>query len=106
MDLHIALASFAGTGVEFLETAVHILQLSVAALLLGFLPILNALTTKSHLLVTLPNGQWTLAGVDLTGLAVSILLSWTARRLGRPAPEAPKNRLTSTVVPDGDTAKA
>ncbi|UVT19040.1 MAG: PepSY domain-containing protein [Nitrospira sp.] len=61
-------------------------QLYGAALLLGFLPLLNGLTTNSHLLMTLPRGQWALAGVDLTGFTVGVLLGWTARRVGQRLP--------------------
>ncbi|ULA65972.1 MAG: Membrane protein [Nitrospira sp.] len=58
-------------------------QLSAAALLLAFLPGVNALTTDSHLLITLSRGQWAMAGVDLTSLAVGVLLGVLARRVGR-----------------------
>ena len=57
-------------------------QLYGSAFLLGFLPLLNGLTTNSHLLMTLPKGQWAMAGVDLTGLALGVLLGLTARRVG------------------------
>jgi hypothetical protein len=58
-------------------------QLYAAALLLGLLPLLNGLMTNSHLLMTLPKGQWALAGFDLTALAAGLLLGWTARRIGK-----------------------
>jgi uncharacterized iron-regulated membrane protein len=58
-------------------------QLYGAAVLLGCLPLLNGLTTKSHLLMTMPRGQWTLAGVDLTALTAGALLAATARRIGQ-----------------------
>jgi hypothetical protein len=60
-------------------------QLYAAALLLGLLPLLNGLMTNSHLLMTLPKGQWALAGFDLTALAAGLLLGWTARRIGKAA---------------------
>lgn len=66
-------------------------QLYGAAFLLGFLPLLNGLTTHSHLLVTVPKGQWAMAGVDLTGLTLGVLLGWAARRVGKTAVEISKN---------------
>ena len=57
-------------------------QLYVAAALFGLLPLLNALTTNSHLLVTGSKAEWALAGVDLTALAIGGLLGWIARRVG------------------------
>lgn len=53
------------------------------ACLLGCLPLLNGLTTNSHLLMTIPKAQWDIAGVDLAGLMIGVLLGWTARRVGR-----------------------
>ena len=64
------------------STAAWSEQLYVAALLLGTLPLLNVWTTNSHLLMTVPKGQWALASIDLTALAAGLLLVWTARRLG------------------------
>lgn len=58
-------------------------QLYGSACLLGFLPLLNGLTTNSHLLATVPKAQWAIAGVDLTGLTVGALLGWTVRRVER-----------------------
>lgn len=60
-------------------------QLYGSACLLGFLPLLNGLTTNSHLLTTVPKAQWAIAGVDLTRLTVGALLGWTARRVGERA---------------------
>lgn len=59
-------------------------QLIVASVMFGFLPLLNIVTTHSHLLVTLPNGNWRLAGVDLTSLVVGGVLGMTAWRIGHP----------------------
>lgn len=58
-------------------------QLYVAALLLAFLPVVNALTTGSHLLVTLPQGRWGVAAVDLTSMTAGILLCALARIVRR-----------------------
>lgn len=64
-------------------------QLYAAALLMGFLPVLNMITTSSHLFTTIPNGQWAVAGVDLTAMAMGMLLGWVAGRLGRPSEKLP-----------------
>lgn len=52
----------------------------------------NALTTDRHLGVTLPNGDWVLAGFDLTMLALGIVFALSALKLraklmGSRAPE-------------------
>ncbi len=60
-------------------------QLYGAAFLLGFLPLLNGLTTQSHLFVSVPRGQWAVAGVDVTGFTLGMLLGWAARRLNTAA---------------------
>lgn len=70
-------------------------QLYGAACLLGLLPLLNGLTTQSHLLVTVPNGQWAMAGVDLTAMAAGGVLGWMARRFSR----AGLDSVTSPLVP-------
>lgn len=57
-------------------------QLYVSALLLGLLPVLNVLTTNSHLFVTIPKGQWAVAAVDLTAMSIGMLLGLIAKRLG------------------------
>jgi len=64
--------------------------LSAGALALGLVPVLNALTTQRHLGVSLPAGDWVMAGFDLTCLAGGLLLAWIARRAarGRKAPAA------------------
>ena len=58
-------------------------QLYGSAVLLGLLPLLNMVTTQSHLLITMPAHTWRLAGVDLTSLAAGLLLGWGAWRIGR-----------------------
>jgi uncharacterized iron-regulated membrane protein len=68
-------------------------QLYASAVLFGFLPVLNLITTQSHLLITVPMHNWRLAGVDLAGLTAGLLAGWGARRMGRPvelAVQAPK----------------
>jgi len=49
----------------------------------GLIPVLNALTTDRHLGVTVPAGDWALAGFDLSALAVGIFfaaMAWMVRR--------------------------
>ena len=74
-------------------------QITFAALLYGALPLLNALTTDAHLGASVPQGDWRLAGVDLTMAATGLLLALTAWRVAksqsdkddptRPIPEGP-----------------
>lgn len=56
-------------------------QFSAIAVLCLALPLLNLLTSDQHLLLTLPNAEWTLAGVDLTVLAIGIACVFLVRRL-------------------------
>jgi uncharacterized iron-regulated membrane protein len=62
------------------EQCVAIAALAVAAVLL------NALTTGDHLVKTLADGDWPLAGMDLMLLAGAALALWTRQRLRRAAP--------------------
>lgn len=78
-------------------------QLYGAAFLLGFLPLLNGLTTHSHLLVSVPRGQWAMAGVDITGLTLGILLGWAARRVGKTVVDISYN--PASIVSDQSPAK-
>ncbi|MFC4314156.1 PepSY-associated TM helix domain-containing protein [Steroidobacter flavus] len=56
-------------------------QFAIAAGLCLLLPLVNALTTDRHLGVTLPQGDWALAGVDLTILAFGAIFALTAFKL-------------------------
>jgi uncharacterized iron-regulated membrane protein len=77
------------------------LQLSMGALLLAGIPVLNALTTTSHLGLTLfgATGLSAVAGFDLVTLALGLLLAGAAWSLGRatlsttPATPAKPNQL-------------
>lgn len=73
------------------------MQLVPAAVLFGLLPILNALTTETHLFVTLPQGRWDLAGVDLTALMGGFIFGWTAWRLHHPARTSSRTWQTQNV---------
>lgn len=59
-------------------------QLSVAALLFALIPLCNMATTESHLLITIPTGNWRLASVDLLCLLAGLLLGWAAWLVNRP----------------------
>ncbi|WP_260986389.1 PepSY-associated TM helix domain-containing protein [Bordetella genomosp. 13] len=59
-----------------------------AAVLLMALPVVNALTTSRHLGVSLPAGDWVMAGFDLTVLVCGGLMAWIAYRAGRARPAA------------------
>ncbi|MBW7900310.1 MAG: PepSY domain-containing protein [Rhodocyclaceae bacterium] len=60
---------------------VETLWLATAAF--GLIPLLNALTTERHLGVTLPAGDWGLAGVDLTMFGLAAVFGVMAWRLWR-----------------------
>ena len=60
------------------------LEISViSGLAYGFIPVLNALTTQRHLGITIPAGDWALAGIDLASFAIAaffVMLAWSAWR--------------------------
>jgi uncharacterized iron-regulated membrane protein len=58
---------------------VELLWLAAAAI--GLLPLLNALTTQRHLGVSLAQGDWIMAGFDLTALATGLVFAVFAYRL-------------------------
>ena len=65
--------------------------------------LLNGLMTNSHLLMTVPKGQWALAGFDLTALAAVLLLGWTARRVGKAAREISNSQTGLIIVSDEES---
>ena len=70
-------------------------QLSVGALLFIGVPVLNALTTSQHLGVSLANGDWAMAGFDLTCLGSGVFLAWAAWKMQHrrvPQPKAERAR--------------
>ncbi|MDM0028091.1 PepSY-associated TM helix domain-containing protein [Variovorax saccharolyticus] len=64
------------------------LQLGVGALLFAAIPLLNALTTRTHLGVSLREGLWSVAGFDLVSLALGLALAAAALLAGKPRPRA------------------
>lgn len=57
--------------------------LSLAGAAFGLIPLLNALTTDKHLGITLPAGDWGLAGFDLTMWGLSVMFAVMALKLWR-----------------------
>lgn len=55
--------------------------LGAAGLVWGLLPVINALTTHTHLGVTLPAGEWVWASMDLAFLTTGLVLGWLSWRL-------------------------
>ncbi|MFF7705841.1 PepSY domain-containing protein [Pseudomonas sp. NPDC007930] len=56
-------------------------QLSLAAVVLLSLPVLSQFTTGAGLAVSLPQGDWAMAGVDLACAGFGLLLAWVVQRL-------------------------
>jgi uncharacterized iron-regulated membrane protein len=73
-------------------------QLHIAALLFGLLPFLNGLTTRSHLLMTVPTGRWALASFDLTALAAGAILYWITQHIVRLLRRSANNAYTDHRV--------
>lgn len=71
-------------------------ELTLAAAAFGLLPLLNALTTDTHLGVTLAARDWGLAGFDLTALALGAAFALAARRLRRRAAQPAAQRAPTT----------
>ncbi|WP_226476647.1 PepSY-associated TM helix domain-containing protein [Pseudomonas sp. MWU16-30323] len=70
-------------------------QLNLGALLFIGVPVLNALTTSQHLGVSLANGDWAMAGFDLTCLGSGVFLAWAAWKMQHrrvPQPKAERAR--------------
>lgn len=58
-------------------------QCGAVAVLALLAPMLNWVTTGDHLLKTLGEGYWPVAGMDLLLLAVAVVAVWTTRKLAR-----------------------
>jgi uncharacterized iron-regulated membrane protein len=56
---------------------------AIAGVVYGLIPVLNAFTTERHLGVTLPAGDWGLAGLDLTAFALSAFFAMLAVSIRR-----------------------
>jgi hypothetical protein len=60
-------------------------QLVLGAVLFVAVPLINALTTPWNLAATLMQGDWTLAGFDLTCVATGLFLAWAGWKMQRAA---------------------
>lgn len=80
-------------------------QLWTGATLFAGLPLLNALTTSSHLGVTLFHGPAVLAGFDLTVLALGIGLGSAAWMLGKRGTAPRKAVAPRAVSPVGEVSR-
>ncbi len=76
------------------------------SLAFGFLPVLNALTTDRHLGRSLPDGDWVIAGFDLTMLALGALFAVMAVKVRRRlvAPSAAGSGMSAKAVGKGEVA--
>lgn len=72
-------------------------QLGLGALLCMGLPLLNGLTTTHGLNHSLPEGDWAMAGVDLTALGWGLLLAWVTRKVWRQGPVTSVRKRVGTV---------
>ncbi len=82
------------------------IQLAVGGLLFAALPLLNAVTTASHLGVSLPLQLWAVAGFDLSCLGLGLFLLACAWWLYRRKPLASARRVASGAVDAGAPAGA
>lgn len=77
-------------------------QFLAGGLVFATLPALGFLTTRSHLGVTLPAGNWTLAGLDLIMVLTGLLFIWMAlylaNRHARPSSETLRVRASSAAT--------
>ena len=71
--------------------------LGAAGLVWALLPVINALTTHTHLGVTLPAGEWVWASMDLAFLTTGLVLGWLSWRL-RPG-RSPKGKAAEAKTP-------
>ena len=80
--------------------------LAAAAAALALVPVVNAFTTTRHLGVSLPAGDWVMAGFDLTCLAGALLLAWMARKAARAGRAPAKGRPAARPAPTQPAAPA
>jgi len=76
-------------------------QLYIGAAAFALVPVVNALTTHAHLGVTLLNGDWVLAGFDLSMLAFGAMLAmcgWRMQRWTPPLSAAEKKKRAAAAA--------
>ena len=64
----------------------------------GLIPVLNAMTTERHLGITIPAGDWGLAGIDLAACAISLFFVTLAGSIWRKQC-AVAERITGSAMP-------
>ena len=74
-------------------------QLALAGALGIGLPVLNALTTPWHLGVTIPAGEWRLAGLDLVVAALGAMMAGAAAYLAVRRERARRAHVATPVIP-------
>jgi len=79
-------------------------QLSLGAVLFIGVPLLNALTTSQHLGVSLANGDWAMAGFDLTCLGSGVFLAWAAWKMQRRNVAQPRAERAQSLVFKGEVS--
>ena len=81
------------------------LQLALGGALFAALPVLNAVTTSTHLGVSLALGLWAVAGVDGVCGALGLALLWAAWWVGRRSPRPASPRARVAVHPAAEGAR-
>jgi len=81
-------------------------QMLLAALLFALLPVLNPLTGGASLAQSVPHGQWSIAGFDLTMLALAALHGWVVWWLLRGKPAAKPAPRAAAPATGGVAVKA
>lgn len=76
-------------------------QLTLAAVLYGLLPALNALTSDQDLVTTILQGDWVMAGFDLSMFAFALCFGFAAHKMNRKA----SRQQLAAMVPSSSPAK-
>jgi uncharacterized iron-regulated membrane protein len=79
-------------------------QLGLAALLFGAIPLLNAATTSTHLGYSLTHGLWPIAGFDLVCLGLGLMFAACDWWLGRPKKAKTKKPVEAPASPEVSAA--
>jgi len=73
-----------------------------ASALFVLLPIVNALTTRTHLGISLAQGEWVFAGFDLAALFMGLVAGWLAWKIG--VYRSPQRARRSATVAQAEVA--
>jgi uncharacterized iron-regulated membrane protein len=77
---------------------VRVEMLWLCAAAYGLLPVLNGLTTSRHLGYSIPQGDWIMAGFDLTALACGLIAAVCALKVRHSAAHATLRRKPKTPI--------